>query len=150
MKKGKIHFFSEDVSFSPTGKKLLRNWIKKITGKEKKKLLSVNFIFCSDRRLAYINRQFLNHDTLTDIITFDNNENAASNLITADIFISIDRVKENASLFKNKTEEELRRVMIHGILHLCGYKDKTPHDKKQMKAKEDYCLSLFAPKKNKR
>lgn len=101
----------------------------------------LNFIFCSDEYLLSINQEYLNHDTFTDIITFDNSDTAK--VISGDIFISIPRVKENASNLGVEEPEELRRVIIHGVLHLAGYFDKSKTDKALMTEKEDYYLSRF-------
>lgn len=134
-----IHFFSEDIKFTPKQKTYLRNWIHNTIKAEGYKLNELNFIFCSDSYLLNINKQYLNHNTLTDIITFDNSD--VKSVITGDIFISIDRVHENAGIFKVKTEDELHRVMIHGTLHLLGYPDKGKKAKALMTEKEDFYLS---------
>ncbi len=134
-----IHFFSEDIKFTPKQKTYLRNWIHNTIKAEGYKLNELNFIFCSDSYLLNINKQYLNHNTLTDIITFDNSD--VKSVITGDIFISIDRVYENAGIFKVKTEDELHRVMIHGTLHLLGYPDKGKKAKALMTEKEDFYLS---------
>ena len=107
---------------------------------EKHSLKTLNFIFCTDEYLHSINLQYLNHDTYTDIITFDNSE--GDGLIEGDIFISIDRVKENANKFDVSLEKEIKRVMAHGVLHLCGYIDKTAGEAKQMRLKEDEALDI--------
>jgi len=101
----------------------------------------LNYIFCSDTYLHKINLEYLKHDTLTDIITFDYSEKKQ---ISGDIFISIDRIKENALKFNQSTDIELNRVLIHGVLHLLGYKDKTPKEKETMRAKEDFYLTLLS------
>jgi len=101
----------------------------------------LNYIFCSDTYLHKINLEYLKHDTLTDIITFDYSEKKQ---ISGDIFISIDRIKENAPKFNQSTDIELNRVLIHGVLHLLGYKDKTPKEKETMRAKEDFYLTLLS------
>lgn len=133
-----VNFFTEDISFQLKHKSLLRTWLVKVIGNEGYRLTSLNCIFCSDEYLLQINKEYLQHDTYTDIITFDNSSDTLQ--IEGDIFISIDRVKENAknTLFL----DELHRVMIHGVLHLMGYKDKTNADKTTMREKEDACLSL--------
>jgi rRNA maturation RNase YbeY len=133
-----IHFFNEETSFNLKNKTSLRNWINQTIIQEKHQLEELNFIFCSDNYLLKINKEYLNHDTYTDIITFDNSSLPLE--ITGDIFISIDRVKENAKTFKTTTQNELCRVMIHGVLHLLGYKDKTKKDKELMTEKEDFYL----------
>jgi probable rRNA maturation factor len=140
MSKPAIHFFSEDISYTLKEKTHLRNWITQTVEKESKKLRELNFIFCSDRYLLKINQEYLKHDTFTDIVTFDNSEIA--DVIVGDIFISIDRVRENASTFRSSERDELHRVMIHGTLHLLGYKDKTKAQKAMMTEKEDHHLQL--------
>ncbi|WP_416867721.1 MAG: rRNA maturation RNase YbeY [Imperialibacter sp.] len=137
----KITFFSEDVSFKLSSPNKVRRWIKKVILLEKHTLSEISYIFCSDDYLHNMNVQYLNHDTLTDIITFDNSEE--EDQIEGDIFISVDRVKENATQLNLPFDTELHRVMIHGILHLCGYKDKTSADNDLMRKKEDACLSLL-------
>jgi probable rRNA maturation factor len=135
-----IHFFSEDISFTLKEKNKVRNWIKNTIRSEGKKLRELNFIFCSDAYLLEINKQYLNHDTFTDIVTFDNSE--SPDLIIGDVFISIERIRENASKYKVAEKDELHRVIIHGTLHLIGYKDKTKPDKSLMTEKEDHHLAM--------
>jgi rRNA maturation RNase YbeY len=137
-----IHFFSEDISYTLKNKGLLRTWIKNTIIEEGFKLRELNFIFCSDNYLLSMNQEYLKHDTLTDIITFDNSENQRE--IVGDIFISLERIQENAQSFKVKTEDELHRVMIHGTLHLLGYADKGKEAKALMTDKEDLYLSKRA------
>jgi rRNA maturation RNase YbeY len=109
-----------------------------VAAEEGKKMGELNYVFCTDEYLLKINQDYLQHDTLTDIVTFDNSENP--NLIEGDIFISYERVLENGEKL-NTAESELQRVMVHGLLHLCGYKDKAKADKSLMTAKEDYYLA---------
>jgi probable rRNA maturation factor len=135
-----IKFFSEQTTFKLGTKTKTAAWIKQVIVAEHKTLGNINFIFCSDEYLHRINVEYLNHDTLTDIITFDNSEDA--NMIDGDIFISIDRVTENGNRFASGFDQELHRVMVHGILHLIGYGDKGPVKKKLMRKKEDAYLSL--------
>ncbi len=135
-----IHFFSEDISFILKEKNKVRNWIRNTIRSEGKKLRELNLIFCSDTYLLEINKQYLDHDTFTDIVTFDNSE--SPELIIGDIFISIDRIRENAAKYKVAEKDELHRVIIHGTLHLIGYKDKTKFDKNLMTEKEDQHLAL--------
>lgn len=104
-------------------------------------MASLQYVWCSDEALWEINKRFLNHDNYTDIITFDYTEGPGSPM-SADLFISTERVRENAVGIGTSFTEELHRVMIHGLLHLCGYGDKTPHEKSEMTEKEDYYLSL--------
>jgi len=115
------------------------SWICKVITKEKFKEGTINYIFCNDDYLLEKNIKYLNHSTLTDIISFDY---TIGKIISGDIFISVERVKENAKIFKTNFIDELHRVMIHGILHYCGYNDKTENEKKLMRSKEDYYLSL--------
>lgn len=135
-----INFFSEETTFKPTKVRFLRSWLLKAITAEEYTLAELTFIFCSDDYLLKINIQYLNHDTYTDTVTFDNSENEGE--ILGDIFISIDRVRENAKIFKTSTKEELHRVMIHSTLHLLGYKDKKSKDKSLMTAKENEYLAL--------
>jgi probable rRNA maturation factor len=136
--KRKITFHVEDIDFKPPRVAPLSTWIEKVIEYEGKKLGTVTYIFCSDDYLHKINLDHLNHDTLTDIITFPYNRNP----IEGDIFISIDRVRDNAKDFDVPFEEELHRVIIHGILHLCGYLDETDEQEAEMRKKEDTCLLL--------
>ena len=135
-----LNFFNEEITFKLTHPQKTRNWVKSAIKKEGKDLNQINFIFCSDDYLGGINVQFLKHKTYTDIITFDNSE--GSGRLQGDIFISIDRVTENASKFKTTFDEELHRVIIHGVLHLIGYTDKDSTSKNVMRKKEDAYLSL--------
>ncbi|HMI03914.1 MAG TPA: rRNA maturation RNase YbeY [Pedobacter sp.] len=140
MPRSAVNFFNEDVTYTLKNKPAIRAWINSAIIAEGCFLEELNFIFCSDEYLWRMNQQFLDHDTYTDVITFDNSERLKT--INGDIFISIDRVKENASEINVPAATELCRVMIHGTLHLLGYKDKTKAAKTQMTAKEDHYLSL--------
>jgi probable rRNA maturation factor len=134
-----INFFTEDIDFAPKKKIALHQWIKNTITAEGYKLSELNYIFCSDAYLLQINKQYLDHDTYTDVVTFDNSER--EKVIVGDIFISVERIEENAQKFKTTPAAELHRVMIHGALHLLGYKDKTPASKKLMTQMEDKCLA---------
>jgi probable rRNA maturation factor len=134
-----IQFFEEDITYKLKNKTAVRKWITETIVAEGFKLAELTYVFCSDEYLLQINQQYLNHDTYTDIITFDNSEE--QNTIVGDIFISIERIKENAAKFAVTEAQELHRVIIHGALHLLGYKDKSVADKKKMTLKEDYYLS---------
>lgn len=136
-----IHFFSEDTKFELSQKLKRKNWLKKIAETEGFKIQELNYIFCSDEYLYQINVDYLDHDDYTDIITFDNSEEEKA--IEGDIFISIDRVKENAVKHQQTEERELSRVISHGIFHLVGYKDKSHSEAKQMRAKEEFAIELF-------
>lgn len=139
MPRSVIHYFTEDIRFTLKHKTIIKNWLREAIGTEGYRLEELNFIFCSDEYLLGINQQFLNHDTYTDVITFDNSE--VLKTIEGDIFISVDRIRENAKQFKLDFRDELCRVMIHGTLHLLGYKDKTKAAKLLMTEKEDHYLS---------
>ena len=132
-------FHSEDILFVLKKKPAIISWLSYSVKNETKIVGEISYIFCSDEYLYDINLKHLKHDTLTDIITFDYCE---EKIVNGDIYISIDRIKENAKLFNNSIENELHRVMIHGVMHLCGYKDKTPEDQNVMSAKEDFYLNL--------
>ena len=136
-----IFFHFEDVSPFLKERGDLRLWLNATAKKEKQKIVIVNYIFCSDEHLLTINKQYLNHDYFTDIITFDYTDNKG---VSGDIFISLDRVKFNAKDYGHSVREELHRVMAHGLLHLLGYKDKKAEEQKVMTAKEDFYLSLRA------
>lgn len=168
-----IHFQSLGSSFKLSDKAKISKFIQLLAYLELREVGDINYIFCTDDYLLKLNKQYLKHDTLTDIITFDysssvsgsefrvssskknktskqpETKNQKPETISADIFISIDRVGENALLFKQSLNRELMRVMIHGVLHLCGYKDKLPAHKKKMRAKEDYYLGLIEATKGK-
>ena len=133
-----VRFFSQDILFSLKKKEVARKLIHFIIQNEKKKEEEINFIFCSDKFILEINKKFLKHNTLTDIITFQ----YPSKTLSSEIFISIPRVKDNSKKYSVSFENELRRVMIHGVLHLCGYKDKTGKQKKEIRKKENYYLCL--------
>jgi len=134
-----IQFFEEDIVFKLKDKIKLRQWINDTIIAEGFKLRELTYVFCSDTYLLQINQQYLDHDTYTDIVTFDNSDE--DGIIVGDIFISIDRIRENAAKFEVTETNELHRVIIHGTLHLLGYKDKSAADKKKMTQKEDYYLS---------
>ena len=118
----------------------IRIWIEDVIKKEKKTVGDITYIFCDDDYLLERNKEFLNHNTLTDIITFNY---CIDNNISSDIMISIDRVKENSTIFENSFNEELKRVMIHGILHLIGYNDKSEKEEELMRKKENFYLNMF-------
>lgn len=136
-----INFFKEDIYFSTRPLIPTKKWIKSIIEKEEKQCGQINFVFCSDKYLLQINIDYLDHDTYTDIITFDQSENEDE--ISGDIYISLERVKENAIEQNTNEFEEIKRVMIHGVLHLVGYGDKTKDEATLMREKEDEALSLW-------
>ena len=137
-----INFFAEDISFNLKRKGFVRTWIRDTIIAENHRLKLLNFIFCSDAYLLNINQQYLNHDTYTDIITFDNSDTKQE--IVGDVFISLDRIRENAKELDVNETDELHRVMIHGTLHLLGYPDKGKSAKALMTEKEDLYLSKRA------
>lgn len=136
-----IHFQSEIKNFRTTQPLLLKKWILEVTKREKKKVGQINFVFMSDEDLLQRNREFLSHDYYTDIITFDYSEDQT---VSGDVLVSVDRVRENAEKFSSGFDTELRRVMIHGVLHLCGFKDKNRKDQALMRTAEDRCLKLLS------
>ncbi len=136
----KVWFFFENKNFSFQNRNPLKAFIEYIFKTEGKKLGSLNYIFCSDNRLLEINQKFLRHDFYTDIITFDLSDSLA---ISAEVYISIDRVKQNAKNLGISFKSELHRIIFHGALHLCGYKDKSRREKEKIRKKEDYYLSRY-------
>ncbi|MBC5994138.1 rRNA maturation RNase YbeY [Pontibacter cellulosilyticus] len=135
-----IEFFSEDVEFELKNPNQVAEWINDIIEQHDQELVNLTFVFCSDDYLHEMNVSYLDHDTLTDIITFDNADEEG--IIEGDIFISIDRVQDNAKDLGTTFENELHRVIIHGVLHLLGFKDKTEEQEALMRKQEDSSLSL--------
>lgn len=136
-----ILFFEEDIRFPVRNKNKFKKWLRTVAAKEGKRIGELNYIFCTDEYLYQINVEYLNHSTYTDIITFDNSEDV--NFIEGDIFISVERIRENAHIEGAALEDELLRVMSHGLLHLMGYKDKKEEDKRLMREMENQSISLF-------
>lgn len=134
-----IRFFEEEIKFNLKHKNSYKKWLKAIAKAEGFKIVELNYIFCSDEYLHEINLRYLNHDTYTDIITFDQREK--ENEISGEIYVSLDRVKENALSLKEEFAKELNRVISHGLLHLCGYTDKSNSDKQKMRLKEDEAIT---------
>ena len=132
--------FHTETSFNLSSKRKYKTWLREIILSKNKKEGNINYIFCNDEHLLNINQKFLQHDTYTDIITFDYTEEG---FISGDIFISIERVKENAETFQVSFQEELLRVLAHGILHLIGYNDKTEKESRQMRKEEEKAILLF-------
>ncbi|AUD02195.1 rRNA maturation RNase YbeY [Spirosoma pollinicola] len=137
-----IRFFNEDVPYKLPQKQATRQWLKQQAEVEGYVVGDLNYIFCSDEHVLQVNRDYLQHDYYTDIITFDQSEEEGK--IEGDIFVSVDRVLDNASQLAITAEQEMRRVLAHGLLHLCGYGDKTDEEVAQMRAKEDEWLSRLA------
>lgn len=133
-----IRYFTEDISFVFKGKLLNNKWIKFVAESEVRRVGDINIIFCSDNYILDVNVKYLQHDYFTDIITFDYCED---NILSGDLFISIDSVKDNALFYGTSFAEELNRVIVHGVLHLIGYDDHTDSEQKIMRSKEDYYLS---------
>ena len=136
-----IFFHKENVSFRLPNNQGLANWIALVVKKEGKQLGPLTYIYCSDAYLRSINRKYLKINKITDVIAFEYTEDW---LISGDIFISIDRIRDNSAYYKNSFQAELKRVMVHGLLHLLGYRDKKEKDKSIMTEKEDLYLSLSA------
>ncbi len=134
----KVNFFTEDIVYQIKNKTILKKWLKEAIKTHHFYLEELNFILCSDDYLHQMNVKYLDHDTLTDVITFDNSEQAQT--IEGDIFISLDRIKENAKSFNVSMETELHRVIIHGTLHLLGFTDKTAQEQAIMRKMEDEWL----------
>jgi rRNA maturation RNase YbeY len=135
-----ISFTSVEVNFILKNRIKVRNWIKSILSSEGKSVGDITYVFCSDNYLGSMNEKYLKHHTLTDIITFDYSEKG---ILSGDICISIERVKDNSVNYRTTFPEELGRVMAHGVLHLAGYKDKSAEDKTVMRSKEDLYLKSF-------
>ncbi|MDD4847658.1 MAG: rRNA maturation RNase YbeY [Bacteroidales bacterium] len=140
-----IHFFNENISYTIRHKNNIKKWLTEAIIHEGYQCGEISIILCDDAYLVPLNQQYLNHDTLTDIITFDYSE---KELISGDLYISFERVKENSLQYSENVYNELLRVMVHGVLHLCGYKDKTPKDEKLMREKENENLSKYFSNNN--
>lgn len=134
-----VRYFSEDIKFTFKDKLSNNRWLKLVAGSEVRKLGDVNIIFCSDNYILDVNLKYLEHDYFTDIITFDYCE---GDVLSGDLFISIDSVRENAIEYGAEFDEEIHRVIVHGLLHLIGYDDHTPEEQKVMREKENYYLAL--------
>ena len=134
-----VSYFTQDTGFKFTGKLVNNRWLKIMAESESRKLGNINIIFCSDPYIIDINKKYLKHNYYTDIITFDYCE---GQVLSGDLFISVDTVRANADFYKTDFSEELNRVIIHGVLHLAGYDDQTDEQKAQMRSKEDYYLKI--------
>ena len=132
--------FNYETEFELPNEDQLSNWLSQVILSESKKEGDINYIFCDDEYLLNINQQYLDHDTLTDIISFDY---SVGNELHGDIFISVERVRENALDFSVTFDEELKRVLVHGVLHYCGFKDKSEEDEQLMRQKEDEKIKMF-------
>ena len=140
-KKAKVRFFSNDVQTSLRNRSTLKEFIESIFKKENKRLDFINYIFCSDKNLLTINKKFLNHDFYTDVITFNLSEN--NQHISAEVYVSIDRVRDNAKKIGTSINSELHRVLFHAALHLCGYDDKKKIELERMRRKEEELLAKY-------
>ena len=138
-----IKYFTEDIKFAYKGKAANNRWLRFVAGAEMKKIGDVNIIFCSDNYLLDINMKYLQHDYFTDIITFDYCE---GDTLSGDLFISIDRVGDNAKTFNVSRETELLRVMIHGVMHLVGYDDQTDEQEAEIHRMEDFYIDVYNKK----
>jgi probable rRNA maturation factor len=136
----KIYFFLEEVRYTLRRKGNIKTWIIQTAENEDFKVGTLNYILTNDEILVQLNKEYLRHFTLTDIITFDLSE--SEGFLTGDIYISVDRARENAKKFRDSLSNEIKRLMVHGILHLIGYKDKSQSERELMRAKEEYYLSL--------
>ena len=145
MTSSKINYFSENINYSLSEEKKISEWLYLIAKSENFSISELNYIFCDDKFLYSLNTEYLNHDTLTDVISFNYSEGMGQ--IIGDIYISIERISENANIFNKTIKNELYRVMAHGLLHLLAYSDKTKSEKSVMTKKEDYYLSLLENKK---
>lgn len=134
-----VSYFLQDIDFVFKHKRLNNSWLKLVAESEIKKLGNINIIFCSDNYILDVNVKYLGHDYFTDIITFDY---CVKNILSGDLFISIDTVRDNAEFYKTEFNDELYRVIVHGLLHLIGYDDHTPEEQKIMREKENYYLEL--------
>ncbi|MCI5776623.1 MAG: rRNA maturation RNase YbeY [Bacteroidales bacterium] len=135
-----MSFFNEDVDFKLKNKLVLKQWIKQVAQSYGMKVGDLTYIFCSDDKIIEVNRQFLQHDYYTDIITFDYD---VEGVVSGDMYISVDTVRSNSEIYAPSFERELQRVIIHGVLHLCGLKDKQPDDEKNMRSAEEKALAML-------
>jgi len=140
-----IHYYKQGTEFGPKFITKINKWVKSVANSKGFNRLNLNYIFCSDEELMKINREFLGHDYYTDIITFDTleDQHIKKAALSGDIFISVDTVRINAETYHTSFEDELHRVMIHGVLHLMGYDDHTPEEESEMHRQEDIALQIF-------
>ena len=136
-----VHFYNEGTDYMPKGRVKLNQWVRQTIHNEGFRVGEIGYIFCSSDYHIDINRQYLGHDYHTDVITFDYSDLEGRKVVSGDIFIDPETVADNADLLGTNLEEEQLRVIIHGILHLCGYKDKSDSEAAQMRAKEDFYLA---------
>ena len=138
-----IRYFNDSCTYRLPEKRRTREWLTEVAREEGYAVGEINYIFCSAERLLEINREFLNHDYYTDIITFDESDLRGEGVINGEIYIDVETVADNAAQFGASRLDEMRRVVVHGVLHLCGQKDKTPRVERQMHRKEDKYLAFW-------
>ncbi len=138
-----VRYYTDDCRYNLPQKRLTAQWLKEVASAEGYTLGDVTYIFCSAQRLLEMNRQFLGHDYFTDVITFDYSDRKGAKTVAGDIFIDVETVADNARQYGAATIEEMRRVVVHGVLHLCGHHDKTPRTNAQMHRKEDKYLAFW-------
>jgi len=141
-----VRYYNDDCTYRLPQKRLTTQWLHRCAEREGYRIGDISYIFCSSGRLLEINRQFLGHDYFTDVITFDDSDRKGTRTISGEIYIDVDTVADNALQFGATRLEEMRRVVVHGVLHLCGYRDKTPRAEKKMHRKEDECLKFWEEK----
>lgn len=139
-----VKYYTDDCSYRLPEKRRTAAWLKEVAEAEGYRLGDVNYIFCSAARLLEMNKEFLGHDYFTDIITFDYSDLKGSGVVSGDIFIDVETVADNARIYRATKIQEMRRVVVHGVLHLCGQKDKTPRANAQMHRKEDKYLKFWS------
>ena len=139
-----IQYYNESCNYSLPKKRLTSAWLKSLAQQEGYALGEVNYIFCSAEHLLEMNRQFLGHDYFTDVITFDYSDRKVEKVVSGDVFIDVETVADNARIYGATKLQEMRRILAHGLLHLCGQKDKTPSAERQMHRKEDKYLAQLA------
>lgn len=142
-----VKYYNEDCRYRLPERRLTTAWLQRVATEEGYTLTDVNYIFCSAERLLEMNRQFLGHDYYTDVITFDYSDRRKSRTVSGDIFIDVETVADNARIYGATRLEEMRRVIVHGLLHLCGQKDKTPRTNTVMHRKEDKYLRYWKEEK---
>lgn len=138
-----VRYYNDDCSYRLPQKRLTARWLAEVARSEGYELGEVAYIFCSARRLLEMNRQFLGHDYFTDVITFDYSDRRGARTVSGDVFIDVETVADNARQYGAARLQEMRRVVVHGVLHLCGQRDKTPHTNAQMHRKEDKYLKFW-------
>lgn len=138
-----VRYYKEDCTYNLPRKRLTAAWLREVAATEGYELGDVNYIFCSAARLLEMNRQYLGHDYYTDVITFDYSDRKGTRIVSGDIFIDVETVADNARQYGASRLQEMRRVVVHGVLHLCGQKDKTPRSNAQMHRKEDKYLKFW-------